>query len=330
MRDLGMRRGLPEPGALMRFRALVRSIRPDIVHSHMTHANLLTRAVRPFAPMPALINTLHGYKMYSVKSTSAGGRELAHRLTDHWADVTTAVCKAAAERYARIKVAPAHKLMVIPNGVRTAAFRPDETLRAIERRNLRLRDELVWLAAGRLEMVKDYATMLRGFARAIEEEERQMLLIAGEGSLRDSLMRLSEDLGIGPKVRFLGFREDIASLMRAADGYVMSSIFEGMPLALLEAGASELPVVATRAGGNAEAMADGRSGYLAPASNPLELGRAMASIATMPGRERRAMGRAGGEFVRRNYSLDAILGRWEELYMRLMGRPVATPAKVVA
>jgi len=325
--DLGMRRGMPDPAALLRFRAILRESRPDVVHSHMTHANLLARLVRPFAKIPVLINTLHGYKMYSVKSTSAGGRELAHRLTDGFTDLTTVVCQAAADRYARIHVAPAHKLMVMPNGIRTSTYRPDETLRTIERRNLNLRDELAWLAVGRLEIVKDYTTLLRAFARAIEAEERQVLLIAGAGSLRQNLAQTAEDLGIGPKVRFLGFRADVPSLMRAADAYAMSSIFEGMPLALLEAGASELPVVATRVGGNAETMIEGRTGLLVPARNYLELGRAMLRVTGMSPQERRSMGRAGGEFVRRNYCLDVILDRWEVLYAQLLGQPVRCLAK---
>jgi glycosyltransferase involved in cell wall biosynthesis len=317
--DLGMRRGVPDPAAVMRFRAILRHSRPDVVHSHMTHANLLARVTRPFAEMPVLICTLHGYKMYSVKSTACGMREVAHRLTDRFADMTTAVCQAAADRYARAKVVSKGRLMVIPNGIWPSLYRPDERRRAIERRNLNLRDEFVWLAAGRLEMVKDYDAMLRAFAGALAGDVPQILLIAGDGSLRQTLERTAEDLGVAPMVRFLGFRPDISNLMRAADAYVMSSIFEGMPLALLEAGASELPIVATRVGGNAETLIEGRSGLLVPAQNPAELGRAMCCVAGMSVEERRAMGRAGGEFVKGKYSLDVILDRWEQLYRQVAG-----------
>jgi glycosyltransferase involved in cell wall biosynthesis len=100
-----------------------------------------------------------------------------------------------------------------------------------------------------------------------------------------------------------------------------------MPLALLEAGASELPVVATRVGGNAETMIEGRTGLLVPARNYLELGRAMLRVTGMSPQERRSMGRAGGEFVRRNYCLDVILDRWEVLYAQLLGQPVRCLAK---
>ena len=325
--SLGMRRGVADPSAVLRFRALVKQSRPDVVHSHMTHANLLTRVTRPLAKMPVLIGTLHGYKMYSVRSTSSATREFAHRVTDRFADMTTVVCQAAADRYARVKVAPPGKLMVIPNGIRTSIYRPDERRRSLQRRNLNLRDEFVWLAAGRLEMVKDFEGMLRAFAAALREDPRQILLIAGDGSLRGNLEKTAEELGIAAKVRFLGYRPDVAELMRAADGFVMSSIFEGMPLALLEAGASELPVVATRVGGNAETMIEGRTGLLVPARSYLELGRAMLQVTGMSSQERRSMGRAGGEFIRRNYCLDVILDRWEALYAQLLGQPAACLAK---
>jgi glycosyltransferase involved in cell wall biosynthesis len=323
--SLGMRRGIPDPGAVWRLRAHVRRFRPDVVHSHMTHANLLARVTRAVAKIPVLVGTLHGYKMYSVRSTSSGLREMAHRVTDGLSDMTTVVCGAAAERYARKKVARPEKLMVLPNGIRTSIYRPDDRLRAAMRRELNLRDEFVWLAAGRLEMVKDYGTMLRAFAKSLDIEGRQMLLVAGEGSLLESLEKMAEDLGIGANVRFLGYRADIADLMRAADGYVLSSIFEGMPLALLEAGASGLPVVATRVGGNAEAMDEGRSGFLTPSRSPGELGEAMQRVVSMTAEERRRMGRAGMEFVGRQYSLDAVLDRWEGLYSELLGAPVGCP-----
>jgi glycosyltransferase involved in cell wall biosynthesis len=147
-------------------------------------------------PMPVLICTLHGHKMYSVRAGGAAMRELAHRLTDGLADVTTAVSAAAGERYARVKAVSRKRLMVIPNGVPDEAYTPNQAVRMRERRNLNLRDEFAWLAVGRLEEVKDYATMLRAFAIASGGECPQVLLIAECGSLRRRLEALAEELGI--------------------------------------------------------------------------------------------------------------------------------------
>jgi glycosyltransferase involved in cell wall biosynthesis len=317
---LEMRRGVPDPAALGRFIGLVRSLRPDIVHSHMTHPNLLARLARPLCPMPVLLNTLHGYKMYSVQSGSYLLREMAHRITDRLADITTVVCQAAADRYARNGAVSQSRLMVVPNGIRTAFYQPNETIRRQKRRQLGVENDFVWLAAGRLEKVKDYPTMLRGFAGALQAGANQVLLIAGGGSLKRELELLAFALGIGGKVRFLGVRDDIGDLLQAADAFVLSSSFEGLPLVLLEAGARGLPIVATRVGGNPEVFREGVGGYLVPAQRPLELGRAMERLIDLPAPERKAMGRAARQDVLERFCLEKVLNRWEDLYFRLMAR----------
>lgn len=316
--SLEMERGVRGLAGFLRFLSEVRDRRPDVVHSHMTHASLLTRTARPFCPMPVLICTLHGHKMYSVKAEGAALRELAHRLTDGLADITTAVSEAAGERYARVKAVSRKRLMVIPNGIPEEAYAPNQVVRLRERRNLNLRDEFAWLAVGRLEKVKDYATMLRAFPVALEADVTQVLLIAGAGSQRPHLDALAEELGITPYVRFLGVRTDIPQLMQAADGLVLSSVFEGMPLVMLEAGVSGLPMVATRVGGNAEVLPPEQRMLLVPPRRPRELGLAMQRLACLSDAERRAMGEAAREFVLSRFGMDAILDQWEELYTRLL------------
>ena len=320
--SLEMERGVPEWKGFRRFLQEVRERRPDVVHSHMTHASLLTRIARPFCRMPVLICTLHGHKMYSVKGGGAASRgfELAHWLTDALADVTTAVSEAAGERYARVKAVSQKRLRVIPNGVPDEEFAPSQVTRLHERRNLNLRDEFAWLAVGRLEKVKDYETMLRAFAVALDTDVAQMLLIAGAGSQQRQLEELAEELGISDRVRFLGVRGDISRLMQAADGFVLSSVFEGMPVVMLEAAASGLPMVATRVGGNAEVLPHEQRNRLAPARRPRELGLAMQRLACMSDGERRAMGEAARVFVLSHFGMGAILDQWESLYRELMAQ----------
>jgi len=326
--SLEMRRGVASPAAFARFVALVRRERPDVVHSHMTHANLLVRAARPLMRVPVVVNTLHGHKMYSVRLEGSALRELAHRLTDFLADATTAVSQAAAERYARVKAVSPRRLVMIPNGIPERAYEPDDRARLRLRGSLEARENFVWLAVGRLEKVKDYATMLRAFAIARQAEARQMLAIVGGGSQRGALEKLAADLGIAGQVRFLGVREDVTGLLQAADGFVLSSVFEGMPLVLLEAGASGLPMVATRAGGNAEVFPPEQRPWLVPSKEPRALAEAMLRILTMTEGERRAAGAAARNFVLRHYSMDLMLDRWEELYARLLSEKGA--ARVVA
>ncbi|MGA2113994.1 MAG: glycosyltransferase [Bryobacteraceae bacterium] len=323
--SLEMQRGVASPAALARFVALVRQERPDVVHSHMTHANLLVRAARPLVSMPVVVNTLHGHKMYSVRSDRSAFRELAHRFTDFLADATTAVSQAAADRYLQVKAVSPRRLVMIPNGIPLRAYEPDERARERLRRVLDARGDFLWLAVGRLEKVKDYATMARAFAIASQAEPRQTLAIAGDGSERAMLEALAEELGIAARIRFLGVRHDVTALLQAADGFLLSSMFEGMPLAMLEAGASGLPMVATRVGGNAEVLPPEQRGRLVPPQNPQALAEAILYVLNMAEGERRAIGSAARGFVFAHYRMDSVLDRWEELYARLLAKKGVAP-----
>jgi glycosyltransferase involved in cell wall biosynthesis len=314
---LHMRRGAAGCAGFGRFIRLVRRRRPDIVHSHMTHPNLLARTARPFCPMPVLVCTLHGYKMYSVRSGSYLWREVAHMATDRLADMTTVVCDAGARRYERNRVISPERLLTVPNGIDVRRYQPDPRVRLDMRRALQLRDEFVWLAAGRLEPVKDYATMLQSFSRSLSLPVRQVLLIAGGGSQLEAMRDLAVRLGIAGCVRFLGVRRDVPRLMQAADAFVLSSIYEGLPLVLLEAGASGLPAVATRVGGSDEALPEGAAALFSPPRSPEELGGAMRRLAGLADPERAAMGAAARAFVHSRFRMETVLNTWESLYRRL-------------
>jgi glycosyltransferase involved in cell wall biosynthesis len=250
--SLGMREGVADPRGFFRLAWALKRLRPRILHSHMFHANLLARAARLACPVPVVISTLHS-AAESRRGDLSGGtrrRDRLYRWSDPMADAVVAVSRAAAERHLACGAARAGKTRVIPNGVDTKRFRPDAERRGRVRQELGLRDEFAWLAAGRLMWKKDYATMLRAFTRT----EGAKLLIAGAGPQEAELKALAAGLGVDTRVRFLGQVEDVAGLMNAADGFVMSSVVEGLPVALLEAAASGVPVVATDAGGVREAV----------------------------------------------------------------------------
>ncbi|HKG34197.1 MAG TPA: glycosyltransferase, partial [Gemmatimonadales bacterium] len=180
--------------------------------------------------------------------------------------------------------------------------------------------EFVWLAVGRFELAKDYPNMLRAFAQVRQRESSAVLLLVGHGSLQVETQSLAQSLGLGDRVRFLGVRSDVPEVMASADGYVMSSAWEGMPIALLEAAAAGLPIVTTRVGGNHEVVRDGESGYLVPPRDHDALGQAMLRLMQQAPEERRAMGERGREHVRVHYGLGRVVERWEDLYRQVSAR----------
>ena len=309
--SLELRRNPTHAGRILRLGSSIRRWRPDVLHSHMVHANLLASAVRPFTGVPALVATIH--------SINDGGRVwmAAYRASSAVVDRFTIISRLAAERYISIGAVPRRLVQVVPNAVDVEWFRRQPEAGAAIRRELGLGDAFLWLAVGRFEEAKDYPTMIGGFARLSESRPNSHLLLVGKGSLRESVEQLVRAHHLEGQVHFLGVRRDVPQIMSAADGYVLSSAWEGMPVVLLEAAAVELPIVATRVGGVAEVVEDGRSGLLVPPGNPEALADAMKRIEQMRKEERQVMGAQGRTLVERQYATSHIMDVWERLYSEL-------------
>lgn len=309
--SLEMKRGLADPRGWIRFHRWLRQARPDVVHAHLPHAAWLMRWSRLLVPVRVALDTIH------TSATGSLGRKVGYRRS-HWLpDHVTAVSESVANAYLSENMVSDRTLTVLPNGVDVTAWRPDPFLRKIIRRKLSLTDEFLWLAAGRLEPVKDYPALLQAFSSTPPSAH---LVIAGSGPLEAELRLLAEQLGLEKRVRFLGFEPDIRRWMRAADGFVLSSRWEGLPMGLLEASACALPVVATNVPGSWEIVVHGYSGLLAGAGDVPGLAAAMTRLMQTPPRERRAMGERAQQMVMERFDLEHILGRWEALYQTLLMR----------
>jgi glycosyltransferase involved in cell wall biosynthesis len=308
---LQMRKGLADPRGWIRFNHWLRRESPDVVHAHLPHAAWLVRWSRLAAPVRVVVDTLHSC------STGTLGRRLGYRWSGWLADRVTAVSHAAAAAHRSAAMVGESKLIVLPNGVDGDAWRPDASVRTALRRELGLDEEFLWLAAGRLEPVKDYPALLGAMVKV---PEPALLLIAGSGPLQSELLRLSAQLGLGRRVRFLGFETDLRRWMQAADGFVLSSRWEGLPMGLLEAAACALPAVATDVPGTPEVIAEGQTGWLTPAGDSTALGESMTRMMRTPPEERCAMGERARQLVIERFSLEAILDRWEALYGDLLWR----------
>jgi glycosyltransferase involved in cell wall biosynthesis len=318
--SLEMSRGIPDPRGLVRLIRLLKTWKPDVLHSHMIHANLMARASRLFARIPAMVSTIHNiYEGGAV-------RMAAYRMTNRLVDQMTIVSQAAADRFITEGIVPRDLLRVVPNGVDTDLFDKAGKARQSIRQSLELGAEFVWLAVGRFEVEKDYPNMLRAFARVHEKEPNAVLVLVGRGSLRSETEALVHDLGLAGRVRFLGVRGDVPEVMSAADGYVMSSAWEGMPIVLLEAAAAGLPIVATAVGGNREVVCSEESGFLVPPRDPESLATAMLRLMELPESERRSMGLRGREHVRSHYGLGRVVEAWEAVYREVLARKGLLPA----
>lgn len=152
--------------------------------------------------------------------------------------------------------------------------------------------DCVFLSTGRLNPQKDHGTMLQALALAVQQHPNIRLWIAGEGERAAKLQQLAQDLGLNGFVRFLGTGNDVDALLGAADVFVMSSAWEGLPLGLLEAMAAGLPTVATAVGDLPTVLADG-GGLLVPKADPAALAEAMAQVVADAGLRARLATAAG-------------------------------------
>lgn len=292
---------------------IFRAHRPDLVHAHMVHANLLSRVTRIFSSLPLLICTIHNIEERGSKK-SARYRLLLYRLTDFLSDLTTQVSAAGLEKYRALGAVSRKKSMHLPNGIDPGFFKIDRGQAAVMRKKMKLGGKFVFLAAGSLTAQKDYPNLLRAFALVKKKHPEAALLIAGRGPLEGELHRYGEELIAGEGISWLGFRRDIAVLMDLADCYVMSSAWEGLPIVLLEAAASGLPVIATDVGGNREVVLDKKSGFLVPPGDHGALASAMDRLMAMPESARRQLGSEGKQHARDNYSIEKITRKWQDIY----------------
>ncbi|HZN99002.1 MAG TPA: glycosyltransferase [Gemmatimonadales bacterium] len=325
--SLEMQPGRPDWRALRRLVTLLQDWRPHLLTSFMYHANVMGRVAGTWARVPVIVSSVR-----SERNGSAA-RDWSMRLTNWMDHCCTTNSQRVADSFSRRGILPAKKLRVIPNGVDVVA------LSAPPGERDRLRDELgvapmefFWLAVGRLLDQKDYPTLLRAFHSLASAPAR--LFVAGRGPLQDELQQQARQLGISERVVFLGVRHDIAALLAAADGLVLSSAWEGMPNVVMEALAAATPVVATDVGGVSELVEPGKSGFLVPAHDPDALSRSMRQLMALPGEQRRAMGQAGRNRMLAHYTLEAMAERWMVLYRELLARKglsitAASPADAV-
>ena len=297
---------------LAKARRFLRTFQPDLIHSHTYPANMAARLLKISFPAAAVLSTIHN--VYE----GPWPRMLAYRLSDGLSCRTIAVSQAAAARYVCLKAVPAHKSSVLTNGIDTAEFASSSERRARLRAQMGVEEEFVWLAAGRIAPAKDYPNLLRAFApvRAECAETRLWIVGEGQGAELAAVQALAAELGAS--VRWLGLRRDMPALLDAADGFVLASAWEGMPLAVGEAMAMEKPVVATDVGGVRELV--GESGVIVPAKTPERLAEAMLVMMRRTGDERHRLGQAARERIQSHFNIDAKADELESLYKALLAQ----------
>jgi glycosyltransferase involved in cell wall biosynthesis len=304
-----------DPLALGRLGRLLREGHFDILHSHLFRADIYAglAVARLGERRPLLVSTRHnddrfflnpfvGLVHYGVSAR----QDLIIAISDHIARFTVSRGVRHPERVRRVY----HGL------------EPPVT-KALEREGQHIRqelgigpDEFLVGNVGRLALQKGQRHLIAAMPLLLERVPRARAIIAGGGDLEDYLRDLASEIGVANRVHVLGPRKDVPALMHAIDVFVMPSIWEGFGLVLLEAMAAGRPIVASRVATIPEVVADGESGILVPAGDPLALATALAELAEQPDVAAR-MGEAGRERLRKQFSVEKMVGDTELLYREL-------------
>lgn len=314
---LNINNKFPNPIPILKLIFYIRKWKPTIIHSHMVHPNILIRVIRPFLPKTTLICTAHNIDETGGKKLGKL-REIIYRVTDPLCDMTTQVSQAGLQIYIKKKIVKKNKIMYIPNGIDTKLYKPDTQIRYMLRSELGLSNKFVWVAIGRMEPQKDYINLINAFSEVVKKYKNSILVIIGDGFMRHIIIDLIDKLGLSDHVMLLGIRKDIPKLLNIADGFVMSSSFEGLPLVLLEAAATQIPMVVTDVGGNKEIVQDSKSGYLVPPKNYIALAKKMLILMMQPKEERIKMGIYARNLIERRYDINIIVSKWINLYQKLI------------
>ena len=292
--------------------AILRAEKPDLVHAHMPISGFLARLAAWIAGVPKVAYTCHGF-LFNHASSSLPRRGLS--LVMEWiaarvTDVFLTVSEAEARDARRLHIA-AHAEPV-RNGRDPAVFHPNPRARDRIRAELGVPvDRVVVIAVSRLVWHKGYPELAAAM-RSVPEAE---LWVVGErldsdrGADMEALLRAA---GLGYRLRILGYRTDIPALLAAADIFTLPSRFEGLPMSVIEAMLTGLPVVATNVRGPAEQVVDGETGLSVPAGDAAALGSALGRLVRDPDL-RATMGQAGRRRALDRYDEAKVLSRTLDL-----------------
>jgi len=307
----------------------MRRVRPRIVHTHMAKAGLLGRLAaavynrtRGDAPRAKIIHTYHGHVLegyFSPLMTRIfiGFERMLARVSDRIVAISPAIERELRDQF---HIGTAGQYAVVPLGFDLSPFAAiDDAARSRARHDLGIDAGAdVVCTVGRVTAIKQHDLFLETIARVSESRPKVIALIAGDGELRATLEQAAVTLGIADRVRFLGWRRDLATIYAASDVFLLTSRNEGTPVALIEAMASGIPGVSTDVGGVQDVIVSSEVGWRVAEHRADELSRPIVRyLEDAP--SRRQSGARARAIVLERFDLDRLLRDVRTLYRELLG-----------
>lgn len=295
---------------------LLRQMKPQVVHTR----NLGPLEMQVAAALAAVPLRVHGEHGRELDDLDGSNRHLqrVRRLYSPFVHRWVALSRDLESYLAGRVGVPGRRIAQIYNGVDAERFHPAPGGPApLDGCPFTAADHWLVGTVGRMQSVKHQTLLAHAFVRALERapalRERLRLVMVGDGPLRAEVLALLQQAGVADLAWLPGERHDVPAVMRALQCFVLPSLAEGISNTILEAMASGLPVVATRVGGNAELVDDGRTGWVVPSDDVEAMAGRMVALAQDPEAAAR-MGRAGRADVEARFSMQAMVGAYRRLY----------------
>ncbi len=283
--------------------------RPNLVHTHLYHAGIIGRIACKFFGISPVVVHQHGPELNRTRL-----RSFLDRSTSNWVTRYIASCQAVSQTMQEREAIPASKIEVIYNGVESV-----QRYQRTKPAGWPGKEEFPTLVyAGRLSPEKGLLSLIQALGIVDKSAFEFQCLILGEGPTLEAITQEIERTDLKNKIFLTGNRSDIRAWLPHCDIFVLPSIWEGASMALLEAMAAGLPIVATATGGTPELVEDGISGILVPPADPTALADALIQLlGSVELREK--MGKAGYKLVNENFQIENTVDRISALYSGLLG-----------
>lgn len=294
---------------------------PTIIHTHGIKANFFSRLAALGMKVP-LVTTVHSSLRYDYAGALAYAIvSLMERSTRHWNRHYVAISGAIADVLREQGVKPS-AISVIYNGMDLSCYQ-QEQLRESDRSRFRAewnvpQDAFLFGTVARFVPVKGLPILLDAFHALVQgKKDAPYLVLVGDGSERQALEAKVQELGLADRVRFAGFRQDIPACLHAIDGFVHSSLYEGLGYTLIEAMSSKVPVIASNVGGVKEFVYHGRTGLLVEPNDPAALAQAMEQLWASP-QLRETLVQNALEKVEATFTIRQMTAQILSLYRKLL------------
>lgn len=297
---------------------LIKQEKFDVVHTHSSKAGILGRIAAKIAKVPVIVHTIHGFAFNDLMPMWQQQMYInLERIMRPFTDFFITVSELNRQQAAQLGILSLENSKTIYSGIDFAKL--DQPTNAEEtKQNLNIPpDTKIILMVGRLDPQKAVHFLIQAFAQVVKQQPQTLLLLVGEGELQPQLESLAEELAIADKVKFLGVTEDVPAIIKIADIFALSSLWEGLGRAMTEAMLLGKPVVVPNIYGIPEIVHHQETGLLFTAGNIQELSQQLLYLLENP-QECQRLGHNGQQLTRKLFDANNMVREIDQIYDDLL------------